>query len=151
MKGWIAMCSSTSDSFLYQPEFDPDELSSWGDHIGLILRRIREIKGISQSDLAAQANVNLSYICSIENHPCNLSIRKLIQICNAMGINSAQIMQILDQDLEKMRLRRVLSRQWTRSELYDFPSDKGRAESFFTLKSPAERASLPGSLSAESE
>ena len=50
---------------------------------GRIIRRLREISGTSQGDLARLATANLSYISSIESGKNNISIRKVLLLCNA--------------------------------------------------------------------
>jgi len=68
-------------------------------HTGYTIRRLREIKGLTQGDLAKHADANLSYISLIENHPSNISIEKIRQICNAMAVGMplfARIVEALD-------------------------------------------------------
>jgi len=55
-------------------------------HIGCIIRRLREISGISQFTLADNSTANSTYISTIENGGNNISIRKVQDICNALGI-----------------------------------------------------------------
>lgn len=77
-----------------QPRFDSDRM-----HTGYTIRRLRELKGLTQGDLAKNADANLSYISLIENHPSNISIEKIRQICNAMDIGMplfARIVEALD-------------------------------------------------------
>lgn len=80
--------------------------------IGSGLRRLREIQGFSQSELARRANVNLSYVCSIENHPCNISIRKLMQLCNAMHIPACISLRLAAFSGQRADLRKRISGQW---------------------------------------
>lgn len=54
--------------------------------IGYIIRRLREIRGYTQGELAGRASANLSYISALENHPSNISIRKIQHLCNALDI-----------------------------------------------------------------
>ena len=68
------------------------------DTIGLLLRRFRTIRRLSQEDLAKLSHANLSYINTIENHPSNLSIKKLMEICRAMDIPCSLLMRLLEQD-----------------------------------------------------
>jgi transcriptional regulator with XRE-family HTH domain len=81
-------------------------------YIGLIIRRLREMKGISQGDLSKGSSANLSYISSIENHPSNISINKLIQICNAMGVRSEQVIRMIETDSHRHGLKNQLSHNW---------------------------------------
>ena len=71
-------------------------------HTGYTIRRLREIKGLTQGDLAKNADANLSYISLIENHPSNISIEKIRRICKAMAISMplfARIVEALDDSL----------------------------------------------------
>jgi transcriptional regulator with XRE-family HTH domain len=65
-------------------------------HAGLVVRRMREIKGMTQSRLAQDAAANLSHISSLENHSCNISIGTLYQICNALDVRPQTVMRVLD-------------------------------------------------------
>ena len=71
-------------------------------HLGYTIRRLREIKGLTQGDLARNAAANLSYISLIENHPSNISIEKIRLICNAMAVGMplfTRIVEALDDSL----------------------------------------------------
>ena len=59
---------------------------AWLVPIGYIIRRLREIRGYTQGELACRASANLSYISALENHPSNISIRKIQHLCNALDI-----------------------------------------------------------------
>lgn len=81
-------------------------------YVGLIIRRLREMKSISQGDLSKSSSANLSYISSIENHPSNISINKLIQICNAMGVRSEQVIRMIETDGHRQTMKSHLSQYW---------------------------------------
>ena len=70
---------------------------------GRIIRRLREISGKSQSDLARSATANLSYISSIESGKNNISIRKVLLLCNALRIPPA-IMVTIQTRMERSML-----------------------------------------------
>lgn len=65
-------------------------------HTGYTIRRLRELKGLTQGDLAKNADANLSYINLIENHPSNISIEKIRQICNAMDVSMPLFERIVE-------------------------------------------------------
>ena len=94
----------------------PNDIHPASCHAGLVIRRLREIMGISQSNLARQANVNLSYVCWIENHPSNLSIGKLMQICNAIGTSTTKVIRLLEQDSLCTNRRGRLQASWLQQE-----------------------------------
>lgn len=62
---------------------------------GNMIRRLRELRGISQGDLAQMSATNLSYISSIENGKNNISIRKFFELSNALGLSPNKLMNIL--------------------------------------------------------
>lgn len=83
--------------YRHQPILNSDRM-----HTGYTIRRLREIKGLTQGDLAKNADANLSYISLIENHPSNISIEKIRRICKAMAISMplfARIVEALDDSL----------------------------------------------------
>jgi transcriptional regulator with XRE-family HTH domain len=53
--------------------------------IGANIRRLRKAKGLSQEDLAFQAESDRSYLSEIENGHKNLSVAMLDQIAEALG------------------------------------------------------------------
>lgn len=63
--------------------------------IGFIIRRLRELHGLSQCDLARHSEANLSYINSIEGGLNNISIRKIHLLCNALHLSPADLTSIL--------------------------------------------------------
>jgi predicted transcriptional regulator len=62
--------------------------------LGFIIRRIREAGSLSQSELARLTEANLSYISTVESGTNNISIRKMLLICNALRIPCALLMTI---------------------------------------------------------
>ncbi len=89
-----------------------NQQSPTSHHIGLCLRRLREIQGISQSELARRAEINLSYICSVENHPSNISISKLSQLCNAMRVPAWLSLRLAALESERSHLCQKLAESW---------------------------------------
>jgi transcriptional regulator with XRE-family HTH domain len=61
---------------------------------GRILRRFRELKGVSQGHLALVAAAHLSYISSLECGKCNISIKKAEMICNALDSSFVSLISI---------------------------------------------------------
>lgn len=82
---------------------DPDKSEQsrqFGDRAGalsagFVIRRLRELKGISQLSLARSAPANLSYISALENHPSNVSIHKMMQLCRGLDLPPHTVMQLL--------------------------------------------------------
>jgi DNA-binding XRE family transcriptional regulator len=75
-----------------QPDWDKDYPARL--FLGFIIRRLREIRGMTQSDLALTAEANLSYISYIESNMNNISIRKIMMICNALQIQPTLLLSI---------------------------------------------------------
>jgi transcriptional regulator with XRE-family HTH domain len=64
---------------------------------GNLIRRLRELQGISQGDLARMSEANLSYISSIESGKNNISIGKLFALSNALRLSPSSLVNILVQ------------------------------------------------------
>jgi len=62
--------------------------------IGLNIRKIREIKKISQQDLAAACNFEKSNMSRIEAGRTNLTIGTLLKICEALQVELAELIDV---------------------------------------------------------
>lgn len=60
------------------------------EKIGKRIKSIREIQGISQKDLAYSADLDRSYIASVENGRRNISIVYIEKIASAMKITISE-------------------------------------------------------------
>lgn len=58
--------------------------------IGLRIKNLREVASMSQKDLAYSADLDRSYIASIENGQRNVSIVNIEKIANALGVTLSQ-------------------------------------------------------------
>lgn len=58
--------------------------------IGLRIKELREIKEMSQKDLAYSADLDRSYIASVENGQRNVSIVNIEKISIALGVTLKQ-------------------------------------------------------------
>lgn len=56
------------------------------EKIGRRIRNIRELKAMSQKDLAYSANLDRSYIASVENGARNISIVNIEKIAKALHV-----------------------------------------------------------------
>lgn len=59
--------------------------------IGTRLRKIRMSKGITQEDLAYEANIDYSFYNQIENGKRNISVKTLTKICRVLKVNVKDI------------------------------------------------------------
>ena len=55
--------------------------------LGLRIKAIREIAGMSQKDLAYSADLDRSYIASVESGHRNVSIVNIEKIATALGVS----------------------------------------------------------------
>jgi transcriptional regulator with XRE-family HTH domain len=61
--------------------------------VGGRIKEIREQNGISQKDLSYAADLDRSYIASVENGKRNISIVNLEKIAQALNVNLNQLFQ----------------------------------------------------------
>lgn len=54
--------------------------------IGLRIKELRELNTMSQKDLAYTADLDRSYIASVENGQRNISIVNIEKVANALGV-----------------------------------------------------------------
>lgn len=63
------------------------------------LRSKREIKGVTQSQLADLLDVNQAFVSKIETCDCRLDIIELHHICQVLGISFVDFIQEVDKDI----------------------------------------------------
>jgi len=63
--------------------------------IGKRIQIFRKEKNLSQEDLANLANLDRTYISSVENGKRNISIININNICNAVGIRLSDLFKEL--------------------------------------------------------
>jgi transcriptional regulator with XRE-family HTH domain len=59
--------------------------------VGKKIKEVRELASMSQKDLAYSADLDRSYIASVENGQRNISIVNLEKIANALGITLSEL------------------------------------------------------------
>ncbi len=70
--------------------------------IGSRIKKVRESKGIAQKDLAYEADLDRSYIASIETGKRNVSLVNLEKIANALKITLSELFKdSADEDKNK--------------------------------------------------
>ena len=57
------------------------------EKIGARIKELREAKGLSQKDVAYAADLDRSYIASIENGACNVSSVNIEKIAKALQVS----------------------------------------------------------------
>lgn len=61
--------------------------------IGLRIKELRDIANMSQKDLSYAADLDRSYIASVENGQRNISIVNIEKIANALGVTLKQFFE----------------------------------------------------------
>lgn len=61
-------------------------------NLGIHIRQLREKKGMSQQDLADDCNVTQNQIGRIERAEINTSVKNLVKIANALGVEPFELM-----------------------------------------------------------
>lgn len=62
--------------------------------VGLLIKKLREQKGLSQEDLANDCNIPKSQIGRIERAEINTTLRTLYKIANALGVLPAELISL---------------------------------------------------------
>ena len=63
-------------------------------HLGSKIRKYRHLAGMTQEELAEYSNLSVNYISKIEREKKqNVSIEKLVDICNALDISFEEILE----------------------------------------------------------
>ena len=75
--------------------------------LGKIIKKIRNNKMLTQAYLAEKANISVNYIGDIENGRKKISLEYFLSICQALEINPAQIIDILNQDILEVQTMSV--------------------------------------------
>ena len=63
---------------------------------GIKVRSLRKAKGLSQEAMANLAGIDRSYMGQIERGEINLTLTKIYQIADALGISPAHLVRNLD-------------------------------------------------------
>ncbi len=61
--------------------------------VGHKIRRVRQLKSISQQDLAAMLNIEKSNMARIESGRTNITIRNLYRIAISLGVPLSELME----------------------------------------------------------
>lgn len=68
--------------------------------IGNKIKKVRETKGISQKDLSFEADLDRSYIASIETGKRNVSLINLEKIAKALKISLSELFEESGNEIE---------------------------------------------------
>lgn len=61
-------------------------------HLGSKIRKYRHLAGMTQEELAEYSNLSVNYISKSNEKKQNVSIEKLVDICNALNISVEEIL-----------------------------------------------------------
>ena len=67
--------------------------------LGRVLVRVRERKGLKQAEVAGRLGLPASYMSKVENGTRRLDAIELIQVAEAIGVDPADIIRELQQEL----------------------------------------------------
>jgi len=67
--------------------------------LGKAIRQVREDRQISQDQLATKAELDRSYVSSIENGKRNVSIQNLAKIAHSLGVSLTELVQLAEDRL----------------------------------------------------
>jgi len=62
--------------------------------LGVAIRRMRKDAGLSQETLAADAELDRSYVGGIERSEHNLTVMNLIKLATALGVKPSRLLEI---------------------------------------------------------
>ena len=65
----------------------------WEAIVGANIRRLRKAKGLTQEQLAHEAEIAMRYIAGVERGEENPSLRYLVKIAEALGIEPAELLR----------------------------------------------------------
>jgi transcriptional regulator with XRE-family HTH domain len=63
------------------------------EKVGLRIKLLRNIKGLSQTNLSYDSNMDRSYLASVEKGYRNISIVNIEKITNALGVSLEEFFQ----------------------------------------------------------
>lgn len=63
-------------------------------NIGILVRRLRALKGTSQEQTALESGVDRRYLCDIEGGKRNISMDVLVRLANHFGISPSRFLQL---------------------------------------------------------
>ena len=65
------------------------------------LRRLRHEKGLSQDDLAYEAEVSRSYLSQLEKGTFNASLKIVGRLADALGVEPAELLKLPGSGIER--------------------------------------------------
>lgn len=82
-------------------------LNTFEGAVGAVVARYRISKDVSQVALADRLGCDVSYISQLERGLINPSLRRILEIARALGIDAATLMRKLSHEFERTEFRRL--------------------------------------------
>lgn len=77
---------------------------------GKNIRKLREAKGLTQESLEEKSGINSKYISAIECGQANLTILKLEQLANALGVELYELLLITNNDDSEKHIKDTINK-----------------------------------------
>ena len=77
---------------------------------GRKIRKLREAKGLTQESLEEKSGINSKYISAIECGQANLTILKLEQLANALGVELYELLLITNNDDSEKHIKDTINK-----------------------------------------
>ncbi len=69
--------------------------------VAAVLKKFRATKGVSQEELAFKAKIHRTYISQLERGLKSVTLKTLVEITNALGVEMLEFMQMVDNEMKK--------------------------------------------------
>ncbi len=69
--------------------------------VAAVLKKFRATQGVSQEELAFKAKIHRTYISQLERGLKSVTLKTMVEITNALGVEMMQFMQAVDDEMKK--------------------------------------------------
>lgn len=69
--------------------------------VAAVFKKFRATQGVSQEELAFKAKIHRTYVSQLERGLKSVTLKTLLEITNALGIELMQFMQAVDDEMKK--------------------------------------------------
>ncbi|MCY1282094.1 transcriptional regulator, y4mF family [compost metagenome] len=71
--------------------------------LGVVLRKLREDKGLTQLVVADRASMSSTFVSQVENARKGLKVSTLFDLCDALGVRASDLMRKVEDEAAKRR------------------------------------------------
>lgn len=89
-----------SDSLRPDPSSDADERARLQRAFGVVLRRLRDGRGMSQEDLAAESGVGRSFVAKLELGLNQPTLTTLFRLADGLGASAASLVEQVQKEAD---------------------------------------------------